>query len=87
MMATEAVVSLMHTGVFVIVAELSDGTAVDFIGRPGDVDTWMYEALYSFGGHVTERRELTASQVHGLHGEYCGYAIPTLAELGIGVMA
>ena len=84
MTTAKADVSLLHTGVFVVVAELSDGTVIDFIGRPGDVDTWMYEALYSWGGHVIERRELTASQVHRLGGEYCGYGVPTLAELGKG---
>ena len=83
MTTAKADVSLLHTGVFVVVAELSDGTAVDFIGRPGDVDTWMDEALYSFGGQVIERRELTASQVYRLHGWYDGYAIPTLEEPGV----
>ena len=82
-MTTPRTVNLMHTGVFVVIAELFDGTAVDFIGRPGDVDTWVYEALYSWGGHVIERRELTASQVHRLHGWYDGYAVPTLEELGV----
>lgn len=78
--------SLMHTGVFVVIAELSDGTAVDFIGQAADVDAWMCEALVSWGGRVTGRRELTASQVYRLHGIYDGYMVPTLEELGVGVV-
>jgi hypothetical protein len=84
---TTQTADLLHSGVFIVIAQLSDGTVCDFIGVPADVDRWMDEALVCFGGHVIERRELTASQVHRLGGEYCGYGVPTLAELGIGVMA
>ncbi len=75
--------SLMHTGVHIVIGQLTDGTVVDFIGIRADVDRWMDEALAAFGGHVTERRELTASQVYRLHGWYDGYAVPTLEELGV----
>jgi hypothetical protein len=79
--------SLMHTGVVIVIAQLADDTVIDFIGRAADVDTWMDEALVCFGGRVIGRRELTASQVHRLHGMYDGYMVPMLDELGIGVMA
>ena len=74
--------NLLHTGVFMAIIRLADESVTDFIGIRADVDTWAYEALVDFGGHVIERRELTASQVHRLHGWYDGYAIPTLEELG-----
>ena len=79
--------SMMHTGVHIVIAQLSDGSVCDFIGIRADVDRWTYEALYSFGGRVIGDRELSANQVYRLHGFYDGYMVPQLDELGIGVMA
>lgn len=78
--------SLMHTGVHIVIVLQPDGAVVDFIGIRADVDTWMYEALADFGGRVIGRRELSASQLYRLHGIYDGYMVPTLDELGIGVV-
>lgn len=78
--------NLLHTGVFVVIAQLADDTVVDFIGITADVDTWAYEALVDFGGRVIGRRELSASQLYRLGGMYDGYMVPTLEELGIGIV-
>jgi hypothetical protein len=78
--------NLLHTGVEIVIGQLSDETVIDFIGIRADVDRWMDEALVDFGGREIGRRELSASQLHRLHGMYCGYMVPTLEELGIGVV-
>ena len=78
--------NLLHTGVEIVFAQLTDGTVVDFIGIRADVDRWMDEALADFGGREIGRRELSASQLYRLHGFYDGYMVPTLEELGIGIV-